>query len=78
METLFCFFVARKLTCTLRIGILEKKVIFQPPRRGKVYVYFGVYDPQVVTKVLYVAGGATQNTIRVAQWMLQVWGPLVV
>ena len=25
-------------------------------------------------KVEYIAGGATQNTIRVAQWMLQVPG----
>ena len=25
-------------------------------------------------KVDYIAGGATQNTIRVAQWMLQVPG----
>lgn len=36
----FWHFVVIKLTP--RIGIFEKKVIFQPPRGGKVYVYFGV------------------------------------
>ena len=34
----------------------------------------GMTHQALVTKVLYVAGGATQNTIRVAQWMLQVEG----
>ena len=36
----------------------------------EIYVYL-VGDWRPLVQVKYVAGGATQNSIRVAQWMLQ-------